>query len=139
VFVVVGDGEDKTRLEKIAQGLPVVFLGRLSRKQTIGFLKNTNIYIHSSYPGGGLSTSLLEAMYCRCAVIATPHEGANEIVEDQKNGLLLKSEESFESAIIKMLNKDLRATLADAAKESVTQRFSWPHSIQQYLTYFKQL
>jgi glycosyltransferase involved in cell wall biosynthesis len=78
-------------------------------------------------------------MYCRCAVIATPHEGANEIVEDQKNGLLIETKESFESAIIKMLNKDLRATLADAAKESVTQRFSWPHSIQQYLTYFKQL
>jgi glycosyltransferase involved in cell wall biosynthesis len=135
VFVVVGDGEDKTRLEKLAQGLPVVFLGRLSRKQTIGFLKNTNIYIHSSYPGGGLSTSLLEAMYCRCAVIATPHEGADEIITHKENGLLISDsnpEETAEALKRLIQNPSLREHLTLTGELLIKREFNWEKSAALY-------
>ena len=51
-------------------------LGGIKWEEAIGILKISDIYIHSSFPGGGLSTSLLEAMNCKCAVIATKNEGA---------------------------------------------------------------
>lgn len=139
VFVVIGDGEDRQRLETLSQGLPIIFLGRLDRNQTIGFLKKADIYIHSSYPGGGLSTSLLEAMYCECAVIATPHEGAKEVIIDKNNGLLISKETLSEAITTLLKDQATRKNLATNAKLFIQKKFSWPQSINQYLALFHKL
>ena len=78
----------------------------MPRKKAIGILKISNIYIHSSYPGGGLSTSLLEAMLCGCSVIATPNEGADEIIQNEINGILIKDnhKDTIKKAIEKIIN-----------------------------------
>src|SRR4029450_13793800 len=75
--------------EARAKGLPVIFTGSLPRPEVIACLKQCDIYIHSSLPGGGLSTSLLEAMACGLPPIATPYEGADEIVQDGVSGILV--------------------------------------------------
>jgi len=90
VFLVIGDGEDFPRLAEIAEP-PVVLLGSMPRQKVFAALKAADIFIHSALPGGGLSTSLLEAMYCGCAVIATPNEGAKEVITDKETGLLISS------------------------------------------------
>ena len=72
VFLIIGDGEDFFRLQKLTESENCIkMLGNLPREKVWSILKSSDIYLHSANPGGGLSTSLLEAMYCRCAVIAT--------------------------------------------------------------------
>lgn len=134
-FLIVGDGEDLVHLKTLAQGLPIAFLGNLKREAVIATLKASDIYIHSSLPGGGLSTSLLEAMDAHCAIIATPNEGANEVI-NENNGLPVEtaSSESIREKII-LLVKDvtLRETLGQAARTTVREHFNWEKSKVKYL------
>lgn len=135
VFLVVGNGEDFSRLKKLAADEPIVMLGKKSREETLAILKGADIYIHSSLPGGGLSTSLLEAMYCHCAVIATPHEGADEVIISSKNGILV--EDHFSEDLVAILQKlvtntTLRKELAEKASLTIEEKFSWKKSILEY-------
>lgn len=142
IFLIIGDGEDFDRLKKLSQGLPIEMTGRLERTKVIATLKASDTYIHSSLPGGGLSTSLLEAMYCECAVIATPNEGADEIVEHDKNGILIGASSAKEigTAIEKLVqNEAKRKTLQVIAKRDIYERFSWDQSIYAYLDILKTL
>ncbi len=140
VFLIVGDGEDFERLKKLSEDLPIELLGKRSRKEVIGILKASDIYIHSSHPGGGLSTSLLEAMYCECAVIASPHEGAKEVLKNENNGILLKhvSISSLTEKISFLLkNINTAKEFGIKGKISILNSFNWPQSIAQYRSIFE--
>lgn len=139
-FFIIGNGEDFRRLERMIDGLPIVMLGELGRSNVISILKASDIYIHSSLPGGGLSTSLLEAMYCECAVVATPNEGAEEIIRHKENGLLIKNSEpkSIHDAIISLTNsQDIRTQLSRRAKRDIQGMFDWGKSIERYRNIFE--
>jgi glycosyltransferase involved in cell wall biosynthesis len=142
IFLIIGDGEDADRLRKISRNLPVEMLGNLPREQVIAILKVSDIYVHSSLPGGGLSTSLLEAMYCRCAIAATRNEGADEIIENNINGVFIEVslEKSLQKAIIELSsNREKRGFLGENAQKTVREKFSWDRSIDAYLDIFKTL
>jgi len=139
VFLIIGNGEDQERLKKLAENEEgIVFLGGISREKTISILKISDIYLHSAYPGGGLSTSLLEALYCGCGVIATPNEGAEEIIEDNKNGFLIKESDSklIVEKIKEMLNRNSEEQKI-YAKNLVAEKFNWQKSIEKYLKIIK--
>jgi len=136
VFLLIGDGPERPRLEKLAQNLPVVFLGAQTRETVIAYLKEADAFIHSSLPGGGLSTSLLEAMYCANAIIASPHEGAKEIVINNKTGYL--SQDATADALFKPIQRLLddpehAKKMAQTAHKYIKQHFSWNRSVDQYL------
>jgi glycosyltransferase involved in cell wall biosynthesis len=139
IFLIIGDGEDYERLKKLSQNLPIAMLGNLPRERVIALLKASDIYIHSSMPGGGLSTSLLEAMYCHCAVIATKNEGADEVIIHQKNGFLLADTHPIttKDALIKIISNPVnRKQYAETAYNTINQKFSWKISERKYLDIF---
>lgn len=138
IFAIIGDGEDYKYLKSISNP-PIIMLGKLPRNQAIGILKVSDIYIHSSLPGGGLSTSLLEAMYCGCGIISTENEGAKEIISDNINGLLIKSsnpELIVEKLFRLIYNGKERKSFGVKAKKKIIETFSWNKSIERYFTYF---
>jgi glycosyltransferase involved in cell wall biosynthesis len=141
VFLIIGDGEDFTHLEKITGSeKSILMLGKMTRENTIGILKISDIYLHSAYSGGGLSTSLLEAMYCSCAIIATPNEGANEIVENTKNGILIEKSDAklIKKAIINLINNlEIRKNIGINAKLKILNHFTWEESITKYAEIFR--
>lgn len=138
IFLIIGDGEDYKRLKNlIGKDETIKMLGGLDRKGAISILKISDIYLHSSLPGGGLSTSLLEAMYCGCAVIATPNEGANEVVVNGENGILLEGDtaEEVSRKITELIgDKDKVGRFSQSAIEFIARKFSWKESIQKYLS-----
>lgn len=142
VFLVVGNGEDFERLKNEASGLPVEFLGNRSREEVFRILKASDIYLHSSLPGGGLSTSLLEAMYAGLAVIATPHEGAREVVEDGQSGFLIsESDPTLFTDRISILLHDKKhcEQLGTKGREHIRQHFDWNKAIECYIKLFRNL
>lgn len=142
VFLIIGDGEDFDRLKKLSKGLPIEMIGKLDRTDVIGILKASDIYIHSSLPGGGLSTSLLEAMYCRCAIIATPNEGADEVIENEKNGIIIFEpyNENIGNAIEKLSADEIgEKRFAEQASSDIRRRFNWENSIMQYSEIFEKI
>jgi len=143
VFLIIGDGEDSERLKRLfGDDNSMLMLGGMPREKVIGILKSSDIFIHSSLPGGGLSTSLLEAMYCGPAVIATPNEGADEVVTNRKNGLLIIEpyvEKIAESLTELTENQSLRQNLSKNAAGFVAENFQWRKAIEAYEKIFRSL
>jgi len=141
VFLVIGDGEDFQHLEKISAP-PVVMLGSLPRQKVFAALKTADIFIHSALPGGGLSTSLLEAMYCGCAIIATPDEGAKEVIVDRETGLLIDKSDSqlIKEKIIELCENPVdREKYAQNAKQRIRENFDWNKNVDKYIRYFAEI
>lgn len=136
VFLIIGDGEDFNHLKEASKDeKEIVMLGNLPRNKAIGILKISDIYLHSAYPGGGLSTSLLEAMYCKCAVVATPNEGADEIISNGINGIIIpdNSLENIRNGLLELIGFERKmSTYLKKATEDVRSFFSWEKTANQY-------
>jgi glycosyltransferase involved in cell wall biosynthesis len=138
VLIIVGYGEDLERLKKLAGSYlnnGIYFTGKVDFKRAIAIIKTSDIYIHSSYKGGGLSSSLLQAMCCGKAVVASPYEGADEVIINGYNGILLSdnSPEEIKRGIIKFIeNKEIVKVYGENAKKFIKDNFNWKKSVEEY-------
>ena len=132
---IAGYGEDEEKIKKMCSKFDRVhFLGKVSFSRSASLMKGADIYVHGSYPGGALSSSLLQAMYCSCCVVASPNEGADEVV-DESNGILLKSNsvKELSKGLDKVIsNKKLRKSLGSKAHEDIKEKFNWDRVIDKY-------
>lgn len=132
-YHIIGSGIEKRVLIKLADNdQSITFHGQLSNSQTISMLKGADVYIHPSNPGGGLATTLLEAMYCRNFIIASPNEGAAEIIDAQVGFLI---DDNSPQEIKKAIEQSLRLKNLDKIKENGKKRvkscFNWSDKIKQ--------
>ena len=136
----MGDGEDLDRFKNIADNY-VLFTGKITRQEVISFLKISDVYIHSSFSGGGLSTSLLEAIYCGCRIVATPGEGAKEILNDNNFGILIKESSSaaIKAGIVDMCENIKELSSSKDQQKFVEANFNWQNSIDKYNLLIKTL
>ncbi len=89
------------------------------------FFAAIDIFVLSSQ-AEGLPLVILEAMACGKPVVATDVGGVNEIVEDQRTGLLVpeKSPESLAKALLSLLSSKGKAgDIARAGREFVLRNF----------------
>lgn len=102
--------------EKSLQGL-VSFLGWIDEQKKSNLLASADVYILPSY-NEGLPVSILEAMSYGLAIISTATGGIPEVVENQKNGLILEpgNREQIKEAILYAVNSPER--IAEFGKES---------------------
>jgi len=127
-FVILGEGELREHLEKQVHDhhLEKHVLLPGFRTDVLGCLKGFDLFVMSSVTEG-LGTSLLDAMACRRAIVATTAGGIPEIVEDGVNGLLVppRDARALSAAIVRALpDAALRGRLGDAGFARVTERFS---------------
>jgi glycosyltransferase involved in cell wall biosynthesis len=108
IFLILGEGEERKNLEKLIKekGLEtkVFLLGFVQNAGTL--LKAFNAFILPSRTEA-LPYSLIEAGSARLPIIASRVGGIPEIIEDGKDGLLFKKEntEELENAIVKIIEK----------------------------------
>lgn len=142
VFLIGGYGEDLERLKEEAKSEKnIIFLGRVPFGKNYSLMKSSDIYIHSSYSGGGLSSTLMQFMYCKNAIIASPHEGANEIVNGA-SGILLEdnSHEEIHYHLKKLLvNKNKIIELKEMSHNYIRKKLSWKKSVQEYIKIFEEI
>jgi len=138
VFLIIGGGEDYEKLKKY-KSKNIVFLGKKSRDEAISIMKCGDIYLHSSYSGGGLSTSLLEAMLCGCCPVATKNEGASEVISDAVNGFICNFDKTLElkDKVKTLLENDLYKIYGNKARLTIIDKFSWNKSIKNYIKLFE--
>jgi glycosyltransferase involved in cell wall biosynthesis len=92
VFVIAGEGDDRTRLEALARehGLAdrVVFKGGVDDSELMDLYKNCDVFsMPSSQEGFGIV--FLEAMAFRKPVIGGNHGGTPEVIVDNETGYLV--------------------------------------------------
>lgn len=110
-FVIVGEGELREILQhQIASlGLERHVLLAGFREDAIGLMKSFDLFAMSSITEG-LGSSILEAMACGCAVVATRAGGIPEAVDDGATGILVppRDEAALATAIVALLRDDAR-------------------------------
>lgn len=139
-LVVVWDWEDFVRLKKIDTDDKVYFTGWQSFNEALSYQKQFDIHIHPSLPGWWLATTLLQAMNFWCIIVATPNEGAKEIIENNINWFLLKNDsiEEIKKWIelwIKNLGKKEKFSLEN--RKNIERKFSWERNILEFYNLVK--
>lgn len=134
--VIVGDGPEKTRLQRKVesmgmQGL-VYFVGeQADMRDWYGFF---DLFALPSL-WEGLPNALLETMACGIPAVASSVDGVLEVVKDGENGLLVPpgDPEALAEALAELLkDSSLRSTLAEKGKKDVSERFTLDRMVQEY-------
>lgn len=104
---ILGDGSQKNELESLAKNLNinVKFLGSI--KDIQNFYKRAKIIVSSS-KSEGLPNVLIESIFYKCLRVATPTNGAKELINDGVDGFLSKdfSPNELAKSIQKAINCD---------------------------------
>jgi glycosyltransferase involved in cell wall biosynthesis len=130
-LVLVGNGDDRPRLEKLARDLGVAehtrFLHGLTPEQLFTSYANCYLFALPSR-GEGFGLVFLEAMAHAKPVIGGAHGGIPDIVEDGVTGLLVPhgNAERLAEALLSVLNNPGPAREMGArGKQRVEQAFSF--------------
>jgi glycosyltransferase involved in cell wall biosynthesis len=127
-FVIFGEGELRDHLERQIHehhlDKHVVLAG--FRTDVLGCIKGFDLFAMSSVTEG-LGTSLLDAMACSRAIVATRVGGIPEIVDDGRSGVLVaaRDHEAMAREILRQLrDDDLRRRMGASGLARVSARFS---------------
>ena len=138
---ILGDGPERERLEHLARhrgvGDRVRFLG--FQQNPWRFIARGDVFVlTSTYEGFG--NVLIEAMACGAPVVATRSPGTTEIIEHERNGLLVEHDPQAVAGAIGRLLRDpaLRSRLVDAARQGVGH-YALPRVAERYDRLFREL
>jgi phosphatidylinositol alpha-1,6-mannosyltransferase len=130
-LVLVGDGDDRPRLEQLARENGVAerahFLSGLTPEDLFACFAACDVFALPSR-GEGFGMVFLEAMACGKPVIGGAHGGIPDIVEDGVTGLLVPhgDAEKLAQAFETLFNDPARAwEMAGRGRERVEQQFSF--------------
>ena len=142
-FLIVGDGELKDALQKQIKHLHlekhVILTG--FRPDVLSLLKSFDLFVMSSVTEG-LGTSVLDAMACERAVVATRAGGIPEIIEDETTGLLVPVRDplGLAEAIVRLLDDaPRRARYGEAGLARARQLFSADRMVDETLAVYGRL
>lgn len=135
-FVFSGDGplkEDLINKIKVSNfEKHVVFLGNVERKIIPELYKLSDGYIISS-DFEGTPLSLLEAIYNKLVVIASDSPGINNIISNNKNGLLYKLKDAIDlSNKIKIVRENDNSKLVELASETLKKDYDFFKVMEKY-------
>ncbi|PYR36933.1 MAG: hypothetical protein DMF90_08460 [Acidobacteria bacterium] len=127
-FVIMGEGELREHLDRLVREHHLEKHVRLPgfRTDVLGCLKSFDLFVMSSV-SEGLGTSLLDAMACSKAVVATRVGGIPEVVHEGVTGLLVEPRDhrQLANAILELLrNHEQREHYGTAGFERVRERFT---------------
>lgn len=140
---IVGYGEEQARLQAQIERLKLTgdvrLVGKLAREQVIERYARAAVYVQPSRIAAdgdrdGIPNVLLEAMAMGLPVVASRVSGIPELVDHERNGLLVEPDEApaLADAIDRLLHQPALCTaVACDARRTVTRQFDNDHNLLQ--------
>ncbi len=145
IYDVVGDGQGRPLLERLAAELGVIsavrFHGLVSEERLREFYTQASVFIMPS-AREGFGFVFLEAMAYGLPVIAGNQDATTEVVADGETGLLVNptSVEQITQAATRLLgDAGLRQRMGRAGVQRVSEHFSYPQFQARLLHYLAEL
>lgn len=136
---VYGEGEEKGSLRELIERLnledSVILMGRVPPKEIPNILRTFDIFCVTSYRES-FGVSLIEAMATGLPVVATRTVGFSEIIENEKDGLLVEvgNPSQVAEALKKIiLNKDEAKKLGIRAREKVIYKYEFEDDLDEMI------
>jgi L-malate glycosyltransferase len=143
VLLLPGEGPEKNKLQDTVRGLgleaAVKFPGFVPDVDSV--YAATDLFVFPSHEEP-LGSSLLSAMAHGLPVVAFSRGGVPEVVEDGKNGLLVKDLDpvALSTAIARLVSNPAEARrLGETARENISSRFSADHMADATLQLYERL
>lgn len=126
-LIVAGDGELFDMIRKKYNEEDIDVVGRLDFNHVMSLYKRTDIFVYPSLYPEGLPTSILEAGLMKCAIIATPRGGTEEVIVDGDHGIIVDgSIESLRTAINLLIsNSAVRNSQSEKVMKRIKTYFNW--------------
>lgn len=137
VYVIAGDGEERSSLEALARATGVAehvrFLGRVPQEDLPALYNTCDLFLmaNRTMPDGdveGFGIVFLEAGACLRPAIAGNSGGTADAVEDGVNGFQVDGESlaSISTAVVRLaLDPALRQRMGEAGRKKVLERYTW--------------
>jgi glycosyltransferase involved in cell wall biosynthesis len=138
-MTIVGDGLERTRLQKIAHGLPIEFVGDQDSTE-LYMTEHDILVVPSRIEGFGLTA--IEGLMVGIPVIAARVDAIPRLIQDGKHGLLFASEDPGDLAekIDVLLRDDqLRIQLAQRGKKMACHRWTIDRFVHKTICLYEKL
>jgi glycosyltransferase involved in cell wall biosynthesis len=134
-LIMVGDGPERDALINKARALKidnqVIFTG--SRKDTADILAATDIFAFPTRFPEGWPNAIGEAMCAGIPCVAYPAGDIPKIIEDGKDGFVVKDKEELKEKIEKLIkDKRLRVKIGEAARKKALKEFGLKKMVKKY-------
>jgi glycosyltransferase involved in cell wall biosynthesis len=143
-ILMVGKGMDTSAHKKILSKAPcpqnVHFLG--FQKDPLGIVAASDAFILPSIKGESITKTVLEAMSLGIAPIITDIAGNRELVDHERNGLVVpkKNPEALAKAMMHLYdNRQLCGVYGQASKERIAHRLSNANTVAQTKAFFEKI
>ena len=144
-LIIVGWGRLENELKSMVRRLGienrVVFTGKLVRTQIFEVLSITDLFVLSSH-WEGFGIVLVEAMVMGKPVVSTETDGAREVVEDGKTGILVPiGELNIMTEIILELLEDpgKMNQMGEEGRKRAIHKFGCDKFIQRYEAFYEEI
>jgi glycosyltransferase involved in cell wall biosynthesis len=121
----VGDGEDRSALEARVRALGfescVQVTGFIPPERVASILNASDLYLVGSHREGW-PTALLEAEACGLPVVVTDVSGASTLVQEGRNGFIVRSREPREFAAA--IQSALKLQIPNPVSLAIAQRYA---------------
>lgn len=141
VGVIIGDGEERVRLEKLTKELGmtnhITFLGY--QKNILNLMGQLDFVVLSSR-GEGLPLTPIETFSQGKTIIASDVTGSREVVANGINGLTFQKDDTYQLAdkIVKLIeDKKLLKQLEKGALETYQKKYDYKKFIKEYQNVYK--
>lgn len=141
-IVVVWDWEDTDYLKSLDKDNKVYFTWWKQFLEALAYQRQFDLHMHTSNPWGGLATTLLQAMYFGCLIVATPNEGATDVLVNWENAIVLKdsSLEEIKRGLeewIELIWK--KKDWIEKNKKIIENQFQWEKNIKEFYSIYNSL
>lgn len=131
VFLIVGGGQNLNEFKKMAidKGIEnvIVWTGSIPNEQVFPLIKVMDITVMPDSNWYGSPIKIFEYGMFKKPIIAPDYGPLRDVIENEKDGLLIgKSESDLENAIIRLLdNKNLAKDLGISFYHKIISKFTW--------------
>lgn len=147
-FLIAGKGPLESHLRRailhlgLAEKVRLIGdVGNKDRRDMVKLYQDATLVVNPAHYEG-LATTLLEAMACGKAVVATGVSGALDVISPGKNGLLVppRCPERIADSILSLLDsKGLMTQLGQAARVTIEEHYTWDIVSDNFLECYCQL
>jgi len=140
-LLIAGSGPLEKKVRNLAdKKTNVHYLGYQSKQNVLSLMRGSDLLIQPSLEEG-MSSTLLEAMACGTCILGSNIEGISEIVENNKNGLLVEpnnSDELLNKILYLLPKKEKRLRMANEGLE-IVKKYDWKIVGKLYLNFYESL
>ena len=145
-LTIAGEGHDKEYFFQEAENLSISekvnFVGIISQHEVAELLKSSDVHVVPSIVEESFGVSAVEGSSCSVPVIASNIGGIPEVIENNKTGLLIESNNSNElsKALLKLRNnRDLRTHLGSEGRKLILERYKWEANVKIMIKLYRGL